>query len=99
MSIYSPHDESLIAENIQVAGQEDVDAAVAAARAAFKGEWSKWTAQKRSAAMLKLADLIEKHVVELGQWETKAMGMPINIATWVTGYAAAAYRCKSTPDI
>jgi aldehyde dehydrogenase (NAD+) len=34
ISIYSPHDESLVAEGIQVASSSDVDRAVDAAKAA-----------------------------------------------------------------
>jgi aldehyde dehydrogenase (NAD+) len=36
LSIYSPHDESLVLDGVQVASQPDVDKAVAAARAACK---------------------------------------------------------------
>ena len=74
LNIYNPHDESLVADGIQVASQEDVDKAVSAARAAFKGEWSKWTPEQRSAAMMKFADLADKHAEELALWETKSMG-------------------------
>lgn len=83
MSIYSPHDESLVADGFQVASEADVDKAVSAARAAFKGEWSKWTPQQRSEAMVKFADLTDKHAEELALWETKSMGQPINIAKFI----------------
>ncbi|KAF1948729.1 aldehyde dehydrogenase [Byssothecium circinans] len=49
LSVYNPHDSSLAADNIQEVGQADVDAAVAASRAALKGEWSKWTPQPPTA--------------------------------------------------
>jgi aldehyde dehydrogenase (NAD+) len=95
LSVYSPHDESLVADNIQVAGQEDVDAAVAAARAAFKGgEWSKFTPAQRSAVMLKFADLLEKNSAELGLWESKSMGMPAGIAGWMLKLTATVFRCE-----
>ncbi|KAF2866600.1 putative aldehyde dehydrogenase [Massariosphaeria phaeospora] len=80
LTIYSPHDETLVAEGIQVAGQDDVDAAVAAAQAAFKGEWSKWTPAQKTQVMMKLADLIDEHAEELGVWEAKAMGQPVAVA-------------------
>lgn len=35
LSIYSPNDDSLVTDQVQVASEKDVDAAVAAARAAF----------------------------------------------------------------
>lgn len=98
LSVYSPHDESLVADNIQVAGEADVDAAVAAARAAFKGgEWSKFSAAKRSQVMLKFADLIEKNSAELGLWESKSMGMPAGIAAWMLNLTATVFRCKYEP--
>lgn len=95
MSVYSPHDESLVAENVQVAGQADIDAAVAAARAAFKGEWSKWTGAQRTKVMLKFADLVDKHASELAEWESKTMGQPIQVATMILGMVSTVYRCVS----
>src|SRR5574337_1104444 len=47
-------------------GAEDVDRAVASARAAFEdGRWSKLHPAERKAALLRLADLIEKNLAEL----------------------------------
>src|SRR5580704_17687496 len=40
---------------------EDINRAVAAARAAFEGPWSKFKSYERQALLLKLADLVEKH--------------------------------------
>ncbi|KAF2004473.1 aldehyde dehydrogenase [Amniculicola lignicola CBS 123094] len=92
LSVYSPHDESLVSDKIQVAGQPDIDAAVAAARAAFKGEWSKWTGPQRSKVMLKLADLIDQNVEKLAPWESKAMGQPVNVAKMMYGITASIFR-------
>jgi aldehyde dehydrogenase (NAD+) len=83
-----------VADNIQVAGQADIDHAVTSARAAFKGEWSKWTPAQRSKAMLKFADLIDEHAKDIAQWETKSMGQPINIAVWIVSMISTVYRCK-----
>jgi len=77
-----------------VAGQADVDAAVAAARAAFKGEWSTWTPTQRTKAMNKLADLIDEHAEELALWESKCMGQPVGIAKMVVGMCSSAFRCR-----
>jgi aldehyde dehydrogenase (NAD+) len=93
ISIYSPHDESLVADGIQVASSADVDKAVAAARAAFHGEWSKWTAQQRSDVMNKFADLIDKNAAMLGGWESKSMGQPIGIASWAYSMVSQTFRC------
>jgi betaine-aldehyde dehydrogenase len=60
-------------------GREDVDRAVAAARAAFdapKG-WPTWAAGKRGRSHAKLADLIKKHSDELAWLESRNVGKPI----------------------
>src|SRR5258708_6329260 len=44
---------------------EDINRAVAAARAAFEGPWSRSTPFERQALLLKLADLVDKHFDEL----------------------------------
>jgi aldehyde dehydrogenase (NAD+) len=77
-----------------VAGQVDVDAAVAAARAAFKGEWSKWTPTQRTKTMNKLADLIDERAEELALWESRCMGQPIGVAKMIIGVASSAFRCR-----
>jgi aldehyde dehydrogenase (NAD+) len=92
LTIYNPHDESVVADGIQVASSADVDKAVAAARAAFHGEWSKWTARQRSDAMNKLADLIDKNAEILGSWESKSMGQPVSVTGWVFKIVSAAFR-------
>lgn len=56
---------------------EDVDAAVAAASAAFKGEWSTFTSLQRKNCMMKLADLIEKRIPELARADALSIGVPL----------------------
>jgi aldehyde dehydrogenase (NAD+) len=63
------------------AGTEDVDRAVAAARAAFEGPWSKFKPFERQAVMLKLADLVEANYDELAMLDTLDMGGPISRTT------------------
>ena len=67
-------------QDIPVANAADVDAAVAAATAAYKGPWSKFSAEQRAACMNKLADLIDAKKTEIGQLETACMGTPSAIA-------------------
>jgi aldehyde dehydrogenase (NAD+) len=57
--------------------EEDVDRAVAAARTAFEGPWSKFKPFDRQALMLKIADTIERHFDDLCVLETLDMGAPI----------------------
>jgi aldehyde dehydrogenase (NAD+) len=57
--------------------EEDVNRAVAAARRAFEGPWSKAKPFERQAILLKLADLVEKNFDELSRLDTLDMGAPI----------------------
>ena len=59
-------------------GAEDIDRAVAAARAAFEGSWSRWKPAERQALLLRLADLIESNMEELAVLDTLDMGSPIS---------------------
>ncbi|NOG71387.1 aldehyde dehydrogenase family protein [Roseicella sp. DB1501] len=57
---------------------EDIDRAVAAARRAFTGPWSKFKPFERQALLLKLAALVEAHFDELAMLDTLDMGAPIS---------------------
>ncbi|XP_053568169.1 2-aminomuconic semialdehyde dehydrogenase, partial [Bombina bombina] len=63
-------------------GKEEVDAAVAAAKAAFPS-WSAKSPQERSAIMCKLADLIESHMEEFALAESKDQGKTVTFARTV----------------
>jgi acyl-CoA reductase-like NAD-dependent aldehyde dehydrogenase len=56
------------------AGEEDVDRAVQAARAAFAGEWGALTGFERSRLMHRLADLIERDADRLAELESRDSG-------------------------
>ena len=76
--VVNPANGAVIA-TAPLGGHEDVDRAVAAARAAFddrKG-WANWAAGKRGRSLSKLADLIKKHSEELAQRESRNVGKPI----------------------
>jgi acyl-CoA reductase-like NAD-dependent aldehyde dehydrogenase len=63
------------------AGEEDVDRAVKAARAAFDdGKWANLAPGKRSAIMLKLAALIEENTDQLAELESLDNGKPVTLA-------------------
>ena len=57
---------------------EDINRAVAAARRAFEGPWSKVKPYERQGLLLKLADLVEKNFDELSTLDTLDMGAPIS---------------------
>ena len=56
------------------AGEEDVDRAVGAARAAFEGEWGALTGFDRSRLMHRLADLLERDADRLAELESRDSG-------------------------
>jgi aldehyde dehydrogenase (NAD+) len=56
----------------------DIDRAVAAARRAFDGPWSKVKPFERQQMLLKLADLVDRHFEELSILDTLDMGAPIS---------------------
>jgi aldehyde dehydrogenase (NAD+) len=58
--------------------KEDIDRAVAAARRAFEGPWSKVKPFERQNLLLRLADLVEKNFDELSQLDTLDMGAPVS---------------------
>ncbi|RWP21698.1 MAG: aldehyde dehydrogenase family protein [Mesorhizobium sp.] len=57
--------------------RQDVDLAVAAARRAFDGPWSRYKPYERQVLLLSIADLFEKHWEEISRSDTTDMGMPI----------------------
>ena len=59
LAIYSPVDDSLVSDEVQIATEADVDRAVAAARAAFPA-WRDTAGHKRAKCMLKFAEILER---------------------------------------
>ncbi len=57
---------------------EDINRAVAAARKAFEGPWSKFKPYERQQLLLKIADLVEANFEELAQLDTLDMGAPVS---------------------
>ncbi|SRR5579885_841105 len=61
----------------------DIDKAVAAARRAFEGKWSKMSARDRGRLIYKLAQLIESKSQELAALETADNGKPIRESQYI----------------
>jgi phenylacetaldehyde dehydrogenase len=77
---YNPATGDVLA-NIAEGDKEDINRAVAAARAAFEhGPWRKMTPSERGRLIWKLADLVEKHNEEFAQLESLDNGKPVTIA-------------------
>ena len=73
---------------------EDVDRAVAVARAAFEdGRWSATSPVHRKKTLVRFAQLIEAHGVELALLESLDMGKPVDDALAVD--VAASVRCMA----
>ncbi len=71
---------------------EDVDRAVTAAKAAFDGEWGATGPTARGKLMVKLAEIIEREAVRLGEIEVRDNGKLIAEMGAQTKYLAEWYR-------
>jgi acyl-CoA reductase-like NAD-dependent aldehyde dehydrogenase len=77
---------------IALAGAEDVDRAVAAARAAFTdGPWPQMPASGRERLMLALAQALEDHAREFAQIKSLDNGKPVGLAQFVDVGGAVAH--------
>ena len=75
----NPADESVIGE-VVCAGEAEVDAAVAAARRAFVGEWRQTTPWDRGRVLMKISRLISEQVDRLADIEMRETGKPVDAA-------------------
>jgi 5-carboxymethyl-2-hydroxymuconic-semialdehyde dehydrogenase len=71
----NPATQEVLAE-VASGGEAEVNAAVAAARAAFP-RWAKTPQAQRAKIMRKLGDLIAQNVPEISEWETRDTGQVI----------------------
>src|SRR5258707_7817877 len=75
--VYDPSTEEVIAQ-VPDAGPDDVNRAVAAAKAAFEdGPWSTTTAQERGRVLFRLADKVRQNLPALAELECRNSGKPI----------------------
>ncbi len=73
-----------IVAQVAAAGAEDTDRAVAAARQAFdSGCWSGLDYEDRAAYLLKVADILERRLMEFAQWESRCCGKPLRESSGV----------------
>ncbi|KAJ5581016.1 hypothetical protein N7450_007317 [Penicillium hetheringtonii] len=79
-SLYNPRDDSLFCDQVQYAVAEDVDAAVEAAEAAFKGPWGKLKASQRGEALEKLAAMLLEYKEELAYLDGTPTGKSVDDA-------------------
>lgn len=75
LTVHNPVDGSVLADDVALAGEQDVDDAVDAAVKAFPS-WKKLSASKRRDIMYKFASLIEEHSVALAELTRISLGAP-----------------------
>lgn len=89
LDVISPHSEEPIG-HVQVAGPEDVEAAVDAARRAFDhGPWPRMSHADRMAKVEELAAIYAGHADEMADLITDEMGSPRSFSRMGQGAAAA----------
>lgn len=92
LELHNPKDGSLVANDVSLAGEQDVDAAVAAAEAAFPA-WRKTLPNVRRDCMLKLADLIEQNGTALAELTRETLGAPFgSFGSFEINLAAEGFR-------
>src|ERR1700758_643070 len=90
-SVYDPASEEIIAQ-VPDANAEDVNRAVAAAKAAFEeGPWATTTAQERGRVLFRLADKIRQNLPALAELEARNCGKPIVEAEFDINDTATCY--------
>src|ERR1700704_5361099 len=92
--VYDPSTEEVIAQ-VPDAGSDDVNRAVAAAKAAFEeGPWASSTAQERGRVLFRLSEKVRQNLATLAELECRNTGKPIveaefdinNVATCFENY-------------
>jgi len=78
MDIINPANEEVIGA-ITLGDQEDVDAAVAAARKAFDG-FSQTTATERIALLERIIEVYKQRMAEIGEVVSREIGAPVSLA-------------------
>lgn len=91
MDVINPADGTVIT-SVPEGRQADVDAAVAAARAAFVAPaWTRMRPVDRERLIVRLADLLERHSAEFAELETLDNGKPLKLSSRVDVPGAVEY--------
>ncbi|KAJ4045436.1 hypothetical protein NW756_013479 [Fusarium oxysporum] len=92
LTVYNPKDGSLVSDSVALAGEEDVDAAVQAAEAAFPA-WRKTPPNIRRDMLLNLASSLFEHSQAMAAMTRATLGGPISVAgAMEIGFAVEALR-------
>ena len=80
IQVISPTTEEVVGQ-VAVAGPEDVDRAVRAARASFtRGDWRRLSVDERAAVLERAFDLLDSRGEEIARTVTGEMGLPLSSA-------------------
>ncbi|KAH6673044.1 aldehyde dehydrogenase domain-containing protein [Halenospora varia] len=90
-SVYNPKDSSLVADDVALANEQDVDKAVAAAEKAFP-LWRSIPTTERRDLLEKFASLIETHTNELAELSRITLGAPAMVGLWEVGLAKESFK-------
>jgi acyl-CoA reductase-like NAD-dependent aldehyde dehydrogenase len=97
MPVVNPATEEVLAECPR-ASKEQLNAAVAAAKAAFPA-WAATPIDERRKLVLKMADVIEAHADELARLLTSEQGKPLGDAQFEVGGMAGFFRYLASLDL
>lgn len=78
-SLRNPKDNTVVVENISIAGPDDIEAAVEYAEKASFGPWSRFTALQRTECLLKLASLLDENLQEILTLDSLTSGNPVSL--------------------
>lgn len=78
-ALNNPKDNTEVCNAIPIANEQDVEAAVVAAEAAYQGEWSKFTAMQRTECLHRLAAIMEEELVPILSLDSLTSGNPTSI--------------------
>jgi acyl-CoA reductase-like NAD-dependent aldehyde dehydrogenase len=79
-ALKNPKDNSVVTENVPIAGPADVELAVKYAEEAFQGPWSRFTAVQRTECFLKLATLLDEELTPILTLDSLTSGVPVSLA-------------------
>ena len=79
IAVYSPVTGQAYAE-IARGQPQDIDRAVAAARAALNGQWGTFSATERGRILVRIGNSVLAHIEELAEIEAKDTGKPLALA-------------------
>lgn len=79
ITLKNPKNNTVVADGVPIANQEDVDLAVKHAEAAFKGPWSKFTAIQRTECLQKLVAILDEQLIPILTLDSLTSGNPVSL--------------------